>query len=458
MPQILSSIKLDLQNRPTEPAIYAKVGDNLSRQIAIELYNGGVAWPVPSGTEVAIRYMRADGCKGYYSRLPDKRAACTVRENTVTCTLVDDVTAVAGIAMIDLAITDKDSTLCTFSCKIIVDRAPATDHDIPAGWYDLPTLRAINEAIAELQEAQGHNDALRTIIAKGAPTTSTKGTVGQLYLDTDSKIMYKCISVSGTTYTWVPVFDGGVVHEILTIAESSELAFEHVLRFDAFLREELPALGLFGRQDKPCILTNLAAPRRPEDAANREYVDGAVEDKVNTSGYTPNKILGTDENGNVVEMDSPAPLVFNTPPTTSTQGNVGQLYLDTDSKIMYKCVSVSGTTYTWEPVFNGGEISEDLWLAANTFLRFNDFYIESGRTQKGTASALFRDEDTDLLVLLSNIANPESNQDAATKGYVDEAVQKQVGGEIDNRIATDAEVEQVINTVFTHKSYQSARL
>lgn len=52
---------------------------------------------------------------------------------------------------------------------------------------------------------------------------------------------------------------------------------------------------------------------------------------------------------------------------------------------------------------------------------------------------------------------------ADLEGYVtdqdlNEAVSQSVGGEIDNRIATDAEVEQAINAVFTPKSYQSARL
>lgn len=43
---------------------------------------------------------------------------------------------------------------------------------------------------------------------KGAPTSKTEGAVGELYLDTDTGNVYKCIAVSGSTYTW-EIFNGG---------------------------------------------------------------------------------------------------------------------------------------------------------------------------------------------------------------------------------------------------------
>ena len=534
MPQIVSTIKLDLQNRPTEPAIYAKVGDNLSRQIAIELYNGGVAWPVPSGTEIAIRYMRADGCKGYYSRLPDKRAACTVKENTVTCTLVEDVTAVAGIAMIDLAITDNDSTLCTFSCKIIVDRAPATDHDIPVGWYDLPTLRAINEAMAALQKARGavygmyhcatagaeyrkvitglkdtltdgaviaikfdhadtsyrpiltytsplgavslnvgvpedpapnskishtiaagwnlflvrspfaillqtaDKDDPTTITGHTAPTTSTEGAVGQLYLDIPARTMYKCVAVDGQTYIWEPVFNGGQVSgtvsfmgEHVLFGEHTWLTFQNVAHIEAAMDGDIPRVGLYGEAgDEPCIFGGVASPAVATDVANKDYVD------------------------------SRAVLSGHTAPTGATKGTVGQMYLDTSSGIMYKCVAASEGIYKWTPVFDGGAIHQVLKLV-DTGIGFTTAYGGGPRLammSHDPGELTFSGPTGSHLVRLKGVDEPKDPTDASTKGYVDESVQKEVGGEIDNRIATDAEVEQVINGVFTHKSYQSARL
>lgn len=42
---------------------------------------------------------------------------------------------------------------------------------------------------------------------KGAPTTATKGAVGLLYMNTDNGDMYKCIAVTGNTYTWVALVE-----------------------------------------------------------------------------------------------------------------------------------------------------------------------------------------------------------------------------------------------------------
>lgn len=47
------------------------------------------------------------------------------------------------------------------------------------------------------------------ITGTGAPTTSTTGTVGQLYEDTTNGKLYQCTAVSGGTYTWEEVGAGG---------------------------------------------------------------------------------------------------------------------------------------------------------------------------------------------------------------------------------------------------------
>lgn len=38
----------------------------------------------------------------------------------------------------------------------------------------------------------------------------------------------------------------------------------------------------------------------------------------------------------------------NGPPTTDTVGSIGLIYMDLDTKLMYKCVDVSDGAYTWE--------------------------------------------------------------------------------------------------------------
>ena len=42
----------------------------------------------------------------------------------------------------------------------------------------------------------------------GAPTTSTEGAVGCLYMDTDTGNLYKCTAVADGVYTWVEAGNG----------------------------------------------------------------------------------------------------------------------------------------------------------------------------------------------------------------------------------------------------------
>lgn len=46
------------------------------------------------------------------------------------------------------------------------------------------------------------------IKGSGAPTTSTVGAVGCLYMDIDNGGLYKCIAVTDGSYTWTSIADG----------------------------------------------------------------------------------------------------------------------------------------------------------------------------------------------------------------------------------------------------------
>ena len=44
---------------------------------------------------------------------------------------------------------------------------------------------------------------------------------------------------------------------------------------------------------------------------------------------------------------APVPIIGTAPPTTSTVGVVGQEYIDTAAKLVYKCTAATATGYTW---------------------------------------------------------------------------------------------------------------
>lgn len=51
-------------------------------------------------------------------------------------------------------------------------------------------------------------------------------------------------------------------------------------------------------------------------------------------------------------------------PTTATEGAVGELYMDTDTGALYKCIAVADGVYTWEKVSATGSINYDKTVKA----------------------------------------------------------------------------------------------
>lgn len=57
------------------------------------------------------------------------------------------------------------------------------------------------------------------ILNSGSPTTSTVGSVGQLYINTDNDDVYYCSNVIGSVYTWNSINgsdDWGLITEAAT--------------------------------------------------------------------------------------------------------------------------------------------------------------------------------------------------------------------------------------------------
>ena len=59
--QVTKNITLDLLETGSPVIIKAKQNDRNTRYIAAHLYVDGLAYPVPSGPEIAFRYKKPDG-------------------------------------------------------------------------------------------------------------------------------------------------------------------------------------------------------------------------------------------------------------------------------------------------------------------------------------------------------------------------------------------------------------
>lgn len=64
----------------------------------------------------------------------------------------------------------------------------------------------INEDISgiktNIESLQNNIEEVKVLIGSVPPSNSTKGSLGQSYLDTTAKKMYQCVNISGSIYTW----------------------------------------------------------------------------------------------------------------------------------------------------------------------------------------------------------------------------------------------------------------
>lgn len=117
---VTTSVYIDLQNLGYPPLVNAVQNEQYSRQLRISLYSAGVAWPVPAGVYVAMRYSKPDGTKGYYDTMPDGSQAWSVDGNVVNIYVAPQMLTVPGTVLAQLEIIYNQSILATFPLRLKV--------------------------------------------------------------------------------------------------------------------------------------------------------------------------------------------------------------------------------------------------------------------------------------------------------------------------------------------------
>ena len=151
-------IILDFVGHGATPLVHVVQGDIGTRALEIDIFAAGVAWEVPTGVDVALRYKKPDGTQGLYTELPDGTKAATVdttNKNRVTLLLAPQVMTVAGDVIADLAVTDTAQVLASFAIIIRVHPNPAAEPTESTDYYKYGTLEQINQALESLETASG---------------------------------------------------------------------------------------------------------------------------------------------------------------------------------------------------------------------------------------------------------------------------------------------------------------
>lgn len=204
-------------------------------------------------------------------------------------------------------------------------------------------------------------DLVDSLIIKGAgaPTTATVGTVGQLYEDTTGGDLYQCTAVSGGTYTWEEVGGGGGPTVVQTTGQSTTDVMSQKAATDM--------VYLNGAKDK--IVIGLNATNTNSVAGNLVIGYGAQA----WNGYTGTVAIGESAvAGN----------------TSSTSGSVA-IGRNANAQASWSVAVGGQSKATTRGEFSIGDPTS------------TDLYGGTG----------YR--------LLTNVHDPVSDHDAATKGYVD---------------------------------------
>lgn len=99
-----------------------------------------------------------------------------------------------------------------------------------------------------------------------------------------------------------------------------------------------------------------------------------------------------------VELDkkAPVPIIGTTPPTTSTVGVVGQEYIDTAAKLVYKCTAAAATGYTWDVYSAGRSTKVNTTLYASSWSTAKKYTVSNANITATSAVELLPRENNGI--------------------------------------------------------------
>ena len=151
--------------------------DTTARRLSFELYNGGVAYEIPTGAVASIAGTKPDGKAFLY--------AMTVVGNVASIDVQQQMALVAGDVDAEIQITGSDGKIGSANFVLRVERGPI-DEDSVISETDLPIFEElVSEAQAAAEDAQTAADTASTAaesISEILPASA--GTTGQILTKT----------------------------------------------------------------------------------------------------------------------------------------------------------------------------------------------------------------------------------------------------------------------------------
>lgn len=145
-------MRIDLTGCGCQPVAHAVQGEANTRQLVISLFTNSVAWEIPSGATAAVAFLKPDGKKGLYDKLPDGSSATVLSGNTVAAILAPQALTCAGTVLTSIVFYDTEGdTLATFPFRLLVERNPAAGEQISNDYYN-PNIFDLDKAVQDLEK------------------------------------------------------------------------------------------------------------------------------------------------------------------------------------------------------------------------------------------------------------------------------------------------------------------
>ena len=159
--------------------VHAVQGDNQSRILTANLYDGGIAWTPPTGAVGVIKFNTPLGTSGMYDTDEEGNTAVTWTGNVATLRIVQNALAVAGDVPMQLSFYDNQGAVITsFLWETLVQPSVLTDTQfMQTDYYNILSqqISAILTAIADIPEPATSAPLMDGTAAVGTQNTFARG-------------------------------------------------------------------------------------------------------------------------------------------------------------------------------------------------------------------------------------------------------------------------------------------
>lgn len=264
-------LKMDLAGAAVMPKVDMVQRDQYVRQLILELYCNGEAWPVPEDAHPVICYQKADGTGGEYDTLPDGRRAWIVEGNALTVEVAPQMLTAPGPVRMAVDLLLGDAKLSTFTVMLYVQKAiplglPSGDYFKLEGFLSAPK----NGEVGQLLRISGVSESGCVTALEGYDLEDAAHAVLEQAKETgafDGKSAYEVAvdnGFEGTEEAWLESLKGEGMSAIL--GDIQQINVTGKLTTDSNIHIHFNNSRIRG----------VRTPVEDSDGANKAYVDQAV--------------------------------------------------------------------------------------------------------------------------------------------------------------------------------------